>query len=57
MYVALKDFLREDLGKGDITSKALLGKEKTEAVIVAKEDCVLAGLEEAQGIFRLLGLV
>jgi nicotinate-nucleotide pyrophosphorylase (carboxylating) len=54
--VALKDFLREDLGKGDITSKALLGKDKAEAVIVAKEDCVLAGLEEAQGIFRLLGL-
>lgn len=54
--MALKDFLREDLGKGDITSKALLGKEKAEAVIVAKEDCVLAGLEEAQGIFRLLGL-
>jgi nicotinate-nucleotide pyrophosphorylase (carboxylating) len=54
--VALKDFLREDLGKGDITSKALLGKDKAEAVIIAKEDCVLAGLEEAQGIFRLLGL-
>lgn len=54
--MALKDFLREDLGKGDITSKALLGKEKAEAVIIAKEDCVLAGLEEAQGIFRLLGL-
>jgi nicotinate-nucleotide pyrophosphorylase (carboxylating) len=54
--VALKDFLREDLGKGDITSKALLGKEKAEAVIVAEEDCVLAGLEEAQGIFILLGL-
>jgi nicotinate-nucleotide pyrophosphorylase (carboxylating) len=54
--VALKDFLREDLGKGDITSKALLGREKAEAVIVAKEDCVLAGLEEAQGIFILLGL-
>lgn len=54
--MALKDFLREDLGKGDITSKALLGKEKAEAVIIAKEECVLAGLEEAQGIFRLLGL-
>ncbi len=54
--MALKDFLREDLGKGDITSKALLGKDKAEAFIVAKEDCVLAGLEEAQGIFGLLGL-
>lgn len=54
--MALKDFLREDLGKGDITSKALLGKEKAEAVIVAKEDCVLAGLEESRGIFGLLGL-
>lgn len=54
--VALKDFLREDLGKGDITSKALIGKEKATAVIIAKEDCVLAGLEEATNIFQLLGL-
>ncbi|MFQ6060940.1 MAG: carboxylating nicotinate-nucleotide diphosphorylase [Thermoplasmata archaeon] len=54
--MGLKDFLREDLGKGDITSKALLGKEKAIAVIIAKQDCVLAGLEEASQIFQLLGL-
>ncbi|UCD92182.1 MAG: carboxylating nicotinate-nucleotide diphosphorylase [Methanobacteriota archaeon] len=56
MNVALKDFLKEDLGKGDITTKALIGKERAIAVIFAKQDCVLAGLEEASRIFGLLGL-
>jgi len=54
--VALKDFLKEDLGKGDITTKALIGKERAVAVIFSKQDCVLAGLEEASQIFGLLGL-
>lgn len=50
-------FLKEDLGRyGDITSKALIGNEKAVAVIIARKDCVLAGLEEAADVFGALGL-
>jgi len=46
-------FLREDLGKdGDITSNALFTKEPARAVITAKEDCTIAGLEEASKVFE-----
>ncbi len=49
-------FLREDVGKkGDITSDALFTKEKARAVIISKEDCVVAGLEEAQQVFKKVG--
>jgi nicotinate-nucleotide pyrophosphorylase (carboxylating) len=49
-------FLSEDLGKtGDITSNALFTKEKASAVIVAKEDCIIAGLAEAQSVFKKTG--
>jgi nicotinate-nucleotide pyrophosphorylase (carboxylating) len=49
-------FLREDLGKiGDITSDALFTKEIAHASIIAKEDCVVAGLEEAQVVFKKVG--
>lgn len=47
-------FLKEDLGHGDITSEAVVGDIEAEARIVAKEDCVLAGLEEAKSIFHYL---
>ncbi|MCK4457445.1 MAG: carboxylating nicotinate-nucleotide diphosphorylase [Thermoplasmata archaeon] len=49
-------FLKEDLGHGDITSDALIGDVDAEAMIFAKEDCVLAGLEEAAAIFCHLGV-
>jgi len=46
-------FLREDLGKdGDITSDALFTKETARAVIIAKETCTVAGLEEARNVFE-----
>jgi len=48
--------LEEDIGKGDITSDALLSDENVEAKIFAKEKCVLAGLEEAKNIFEKLGV-
>ena len=49
-------FFREDLGsRGDITSQALLSNEQGQGVILAKDDCVLAGVEEAQYIFEYLG--
>lgn len=49
-------FLSEDIETVDITSEALLGEESSHAQIMAKEDCIAAGLEEAQAIFSYLGL-
>jgi len=49
-------FLKEDLGDiGDITSDALLGDEESEGVIIAKETCIVAGLEEAKEVFNRCG--
>jgi nicotinate-nucleotide pyrophosphorylase (carboxylating) len=49
-------FLSEDVGKeGDITSDALLTDESASAVIRAKDDCVLAGLAEAEQVFERTG--
>jgi nicotinate-nucleotide pyrophosphorylase (carboxylating) len=50
-------FLTEDLGKkGDITSNALFTtREKAEAVIIAKQDCIVAGLYEATLVFKKTG--
>ena len=52
----VEDFLREDEGHGDITSQALLGDEVGIAVVRVNQACVLAGLEEAEEVFRHLGL-
>ncbi len=49
-------FLCEDVGKkGDITSDALFSNEKAKAVIIAKEEGVVAGLEEASQVFQRVG--
>jgi nicotinate-nucleotide pyrophosphorylase len=46
-------FLSEDLGKkGDITSDALFTTQRARAVIFAKQDCIIAGLQEAQRVFK-----
>jgi nicotinate-nucleotide pyrophosphorylase (carboxylating) len=47
-------YINEDLGKGDITTNLLLGKDDCDlkAVITAHEDCVAAGLDEAEEVFR-----
>lgn len=50
------DYLEEDLGTGDITTNALIGKVKARASVIAKEDCVLAGSEEASRVFEHSGL-
>lgn len=52
----IEKFLEEDIGKGDITSDALLSDENVEGKIFSKEKCVLAGLEEAKNIFEKLGV-
>jgi len=49
-------FLAEDIKTSDITSEALLSEEKAKAIIIAKQDCVIAGLEEAMEIFSYLKL-
>jgi len=54
--MGIKEFLEEDLGTGDVTSETLLGDEVAVGVITAKQDCVVAGLEEAVDVFRRLGL-
>jgi len=49
-------YLQEDLGKeGDITSDSLFNNEKAKAHIIAKEKCVVAGLDEAKKVFRKIG--
>jgi len=49
-------FLLEDLGKeGDITSDNLFTNETAEAIIIAKENCVVAGLEELRNVFEKTG--
>ena len=47
--------LAEDLGSGDITSEATISFESTsEAVILAKQHLVLAGIDIAREVFRQL---
>ena len=52
----LKRFLDEDVGSGDITTNTLVPDISGKAYIICEEDAVVAGLEEAAEIFRLLGV-
>lgn len=47
----LEQFLAEDIGKGDITSK-LLPRKKISAVIVSRQDGIIAGVKYAKQIFQ-----
>lgn len=56
MKSRIHEFLREDLGSGDITSELVVPAEvKAMGRIICKEDCVLAGLSEASEVFAELG--
>jgi nicotinate-nucleotide pyrophosphorylase (carboxylating) len=56
MKSKLGEYLREDIGSGDITTELLVPPEqKGTARIVAKERCVLAGVLEASEVFTELG--
>jgi nicotinate-nucleotide pyrophosphorylase (carboxylating) len=56
MKSKLGEYLREDIGSGDITMELLVPPEqKGTARIVAKERCVLAGVLEASEVFTELG--
>ena len=49
-------FLKEDLGdKGDITSNALFTRQTAKACIITKEECIVAGLQEAVRVFKRVG--
>jgi nicotinate-nucleotide pyrophosphorylase (carboxylating) len=49
-------YLSEDLGKeGDITSDSLFKNETANAIIIAKEKCIVAGLEELKNVFKKTG--
>lgn len=49
-------YLLEDLGKqGDITSNALFTNENANAIIIAKEKCIVAGAEELKNVFKKTG--
>jgi nicotinate-nucleotide pyrophosphorylase (carboxylating) len=49
-------YLSEDLGRGgDITSDSLFTNETANAMIIAKEKCIIAGLEELKTVFKKTG--
>ena len=50
----LKQFLAEDIGKGDITS-ALLSKKKISVKIISRENAIIAGTKYAKEIFAIKG--
>ncbi|MEX2751972.1 MAG: carboxylating nicotinate-nucleotide diphosphorylase [Candidatus Freyarchaeota archaeon] len=51
------EFLEEDLGWGDITTNALIPEETiAEARIISKRDGIIAGVEEAGIIYKLLNV-
>ncbi len=50
------DYLREDIGSGDLTSELLVPpRRQATGKIIAGERCVLAGLMEASSVFEELG--
>ena len=50
----LSQFLAEDIGKGDITSK-LLPKKRISVRIISRENAIVAGASYAKEIFKLKG--
>jgi nicotinate-nucleotide pyrophosphorylase (carboxylating) len=51
----LLSFIREDAPFGDVTSDAVLGDEQCQAIIIARNGGVIAGLQEASVLFRYFG--
>jgi nicotinate-nucleotide pyrophosphorylase (carboxylating) len=52
----LERFVGEDLGEWD-ESSSLVPEIDVQAVIIAKEDCIISGLAESQEIFAYFGLL
>lgn len=55
LYSQLGAFLREDLGRGDVTTQSIIARNtRAKARFVANESIVVAGLEAAEEIFLTL---
>ena len=55
IYAYAADFLKEDLGRGDITTQATVrGGARARGQFLAKADFVLCGLEIAEAVFSTL---
>jgi nicotinate-nucleotide pyrophosphorylase (carboxylating) len=53
--LVIRHSLLEDVGKGDITTELTIPKNKMiKADIVAKEDCVLCGMEVLERVFQIV---
>ena len=52
----IEHYLQEDIGFGDITSDNLFTDEKISAVIISKENCIAAGIDDIVKLFRLFYL-
>src|SRR5512136_2871573 len=56
MRSRLQEFLKEDIGSGDVTSELVVPLDETaRGRIICKEPCVLAGVAEASEVFKELG--
>jgi nicotinate-nucleotide pyrophosphorylase (carboxylating) len=56
MRAKIQEFLKEDIGSGDVTSELVVpADEMARGKMVCKEDCIVAGLEEASVVFKELG--
>lgn len=56
MRTKYAEYLREDVGSGDVTTDLLVPSDsRAVGKIIAKESCVLAGAQEAAGVFAELG--
>jgi nicotinate-nucleotide pyrophosphorylase (carboxylating) len=52
---ALRAFLAEDVGRGDVTTQATVpGSARARGEIIAKSECVVSGLTVARRVFTLL---
>ena len=52
----LREFLKEDLGQGDITSQTLIPEDqKAYAKLFYREEGIVAGLEETRILYNILG--
>jgi nicotinate-nucleotide pyrophosphorylase (carboxylating) len=55
IYAYASDFLKEDLGRGDVTTQSVVrGGTRARAQFLAKQDLVLCGLEFAEAVFGVL---
>lgn len=51
----LSAYLEADVGRGDLTTELTVPDDDGSAYITVEEDCIVAGMKEAETIFRLVG--